>query len=166
MAAKQDVMYRDILFMKREVSSRTNDDVGPSVTPPSERQNTQRKIMQASVMKTWLGVPGVMIQYVRSAGRRKRHSILVGLRTPRSRVLFARFSGLWHSSIPILNIRIQNVVPEDSPIFIACKSGNVLRAQQLLETGQAGLNDITPRNETILTVGNLTRGYLSRTYMI
>lgn len=47
---------------------------------------------------------------------------------------------------------IKNVIPEDSEIILACKSGNVLAVQELLIEQKANPTDVTPANFTPLKV--------------
>jgi hypothetical protein len=47
---------------------------------------------------------------------------------------------------------IKNLIPEDSEIIIACKSGDVLAVQELLTERKASPTDVTPANFTPLKV--------------
>jgi len=157
LSAKQDLINSHVLVMKDDLSILAHDARSFSPTPSLEYAKPATKnIMQASVMRRIFDLPGVMVQYCQSAGPRKRYSLLFGFKMLGSKVVFAQLSGNWrHNAIPRLWVKVKNVVPEDSEIFKACKAGNVVAVRDIFQTRKASLNDITPRNETLLTVSSL-----------
>lgn len=123
------------------------------LSQPRQMRRGLKRPRQASAMRGWFDVPGIMMQYSRSTGHRKRTSILVGWRMPRSQFVFIRLSIPWSTiDIPDLRINVQRIVPEDSGIFTACKRGDVIGVKDLLESRAGSLHDITTENETLLTV--------------
>ena len=48
---------------------------------------------------------------------------------------------------------LKNLVPEDSPIMVACQIGDTSAVLNLLNEGKASVNDITPDNFSPLSVG-------------
>jgi hypothetical protein len=50
------------------------------------------------------------------------------------------------------SIKVKNVVSEDSPLIAACKKGDVIMVQNLIRTGKASPDDITPENSNALRV--------------
>jgi hypothetical protein len=60
--------------------------------------------------------------------------------------------GFSHGIGMSLSIRVQNVVPSDSEIVVACKRGDVLAVRELLKFRRASPNDIAETNETLLMV--------------
>jgi hypothetical protein len=148
-------MYSHIVFIKDGLTT-LSEEAFPSLppTPPSgDLQPASKKLMQACVMRSKFDIPGFMVQYYRSAGQRKYFSLLFGFKLPGAKVVFARLSGPAYTlGIPSFRIKVQHMVPEDSEIFTACKAGNVLQVRDALQAKRASLNDITARNETIITV--------------
>lgn len=64
----------------------------------------------------------------------------------------ARFSSPLITSI-ILQVR--HYVQENSPIIVACRSGEIPAVWDLLESQQASINDVTPTNKSLLAVSKL-----------
>jgi hypothetical protein len=147
-------MQSNIESMKHGLFKHNEQNLDLLLRPlPTNIRPVAKRTMQASVMRGWFDMPGIMVQFSRCSGRQKRYSFLLGLKVLGSNVVFARFSGLWYAmGIPNIRIKVQHLVPEDSEIFLACKAGDVVRVRDLLEEGKASLNDITFRNETPLTV--------------
>jgi len=48
---------------------------------------------------------------------------------------------------------VKNIVPEDSKIMAACKTGDIVSVKELFHTRQASPNDVTPGNSSPLQVG-------------
>lgn len=70
------------------------------------------------------------------------HGVVIHLFMPRALLPLPRLSQL----------SVRNVVPDNAPIFEACRAGNVSRVSNLLQRGCASLNDVTPQNHTLLAV--------------
>ena len=49
---------------------------------------------------------------------------------------------------------VKNVVPEDSEIMAACKTGDIVSVKELFRTRLASPNDVTPENSSPLRVGS------------
>jgi hypothetical protein len=159
LSAQQDLINHHVIVMKDDLSVLAHDtrSFSPSLSLEYAKSAT-KKTMQASVMRGILDLPGVMIQYCQSAGQRKTYSLLLGFKMLGSKVVLAQVSGNWCKiAIPRLWVKVKNIVTEDSEIFKACKAGNVVAVRDLLWYRKASLSDITPRNETLLTVSDLPR---------
>jgi len=59
-----------------------------------------------------------------------------------------------------LNISIRGLIPDDSPVMLACFSGDYVKVKQLLDDGPARPNDYTPGNQSLLSASAL--GYHKR----
>ena len=55
-----------------------------------------------------------------------------------------------HPVLPVVEIITANLVPEDAPIMRASAQGDACRVLELLNRGEATLNDVTPENYTPL----------------
>ena len=51
-------------------------------------------------------------------------------------------------------VSVKNIVPEDSKIMAACKTGDIVSVKELFRTRQASPNDVTPENSSPLRVSS------------
>jgi hypothetical protein len=144
-------MHTEIVLLRQDVNSR---QIEISEAPPLLRQHLPpRKNMRASTMRKWLFTPGIMLLYCRSnRQRQKRYSVFFGAVLPGSKVFLVHWMGFSHGIGMSLNIRVQNIVPSDSEIVVACKKGDVLAVRELLRCRRANPNDMAETNETLLMV--------------
>jgi hypothetical protein len=155
--ARQDLVINQLLAhffdqMSGNLPRSTEGPVSAAMIPAPKR------IMQASVTRGTFDMFGIMMEYcwsADSAGPGSKHSFLFRLKFPGPKVLSVRLRGhlSWSKkAIPKVNMKVQRLIPEDSEIFKACKAGSTLAVRELLRTRKATFNDITPSNETLLTV--------------
>lgn len=144
-------MHTDIVLLRQDVKLRQIEIF--EAPRPLYQHPPPRKNMRASIMRKWLLTPGIMVLYYRSARQRqRRHSLVFGAVLPGSKVFFVHWMGFSHGIGMSLNIRVQNIVPSDSEIVVACKKGNVLAVRELLKSRRASPNDMAETNETLLMV--------------
>lgn len=65
-------------------------------------------------------------------------------------------------SLPFASLSIRNIVPETSPLLIACKEGNVGKVISLFDRHKGSPNDITLSNTTPLQVHSLITIFRAR----
>jgi hypothetical protein len=148
--SKHDMDWENLLnlFESSHLTSPTYEQSQASPPPKNLRRN-----MRASTMRKWLITPRIMLLYCHStAETQKRHTWFLGAMLPGSKVFLVRWMGFSSGIFMSLNIRMQNVIPNDSEIVKACKRGDVLAARDILKCREACPNDITESNETLLMV--------------
>jgi hypothetical protein len=149
--AKQDGMHTDIVLLRQDVNSRQIEIF--EAPRPLHQHPPPRKNMRASIMRKWLLTPGIMLLYCRSnRQRQRRYSVFFGAVLPGSKVFLVHWTGFSHGIGMSLNIRVQNIIPSDSKIVVACKKGDVLAVRELLKFRRANPNDMADTNETLLMV--------------
>ena len=135
----------------------------PVTRDPHDRLQFWKAI--AFLEKSWLrflGIEAILSMYGNDyqttynfAARWSLHSLL-GLKLVCCDVRLRRFpiAGLRLSFIAG-GLTVRNVVPTDSAIMTACKTGDITSVKQLFRTRQASPNDVTPENSSPLRVSSV-----------
>lgn len=160
LAQQQRLTYGEIIHMKQDLSHWSNDQ---RVAASSALAPMIRSPSKASVQKTLFDGCGFNMQYYQLSGRNQRYSFVLRAKISRSYVIFAQLSGPFFgvgSSVPF-NISIRNLIPGDAEIVQACWRGDSEGVTRLFQSGSARPNDVTPSNDTPLSV-SLSRGFTKR----
>jgi len=148
---------RDTYEVLQVVNRRTRCAVKHNSTDAGAIRNVSQVPTLPSVLKSWHNGPSLKIEYYNNRGK-KKYAVLVRAKVFGTHLLVLRLSGQLHSfykGIPsISQLSLPNLVPENSPIFEACRQGNTQYAYKLLNEGKARPIDVTPSNHTPLSVRN------------
>jgi len=127
----------------------------PPWMPPSQVGMSSSAPTRSSTLISFFERAAISIQYFAVRGNASRYGVLARVKIGTSLALVAEVSGRYLiSSIPIptLAISFRGIIPEDSPIILACCKGHTAEVSRLLDRGVAKPNDCTPTNRSLLSV--------------
>jgi len=159
MEPKVSVLVHQSQLIYDRVSNKAQS--GPARLAPddpaaSDGSQTSRGSAEAPDSQPWLRGPllNCKFDFYRRLGQSRGHKYVIVVRAKvGSHVVVAQLSGPVFNIFPRLNqVSLRNVVPEDAPIFQACRMDDACSVMGLLREGKASLQDVTPMNDTILAV--------------
>jgi hypothetical protein len=122
----------------------------------AESLSKRRNPLKSSTLISVLERADIKIQLFATRGNARRFGVLARLTIGNSHALVVEVSGRYFT-IPLffhprVSITLNGIIPDNSPIVIACKGGDAVTVKQLLEGGAARPNDYTPTNQSLLAV--------------
>ena len=127
----------------------------PELSTSKALMELPQRTLSSSSMRKWLPTANIMVLYWRSRQPkhklRNQRQVVFGIVLPGSKVMLAHLSP--NSGF---HFNLRNIIPAEAEIVRACKAGDGLTVQLLLQSRKANPNDVTEENHTLLMVRNLT----------
>ncbi|KAK6845308.1 hypothetical protein PG995_015418 [Apiospora arundinis] len=119
----------------------------------SSRAPTPTGASESSVYIVWSSGWGLDIQLYKVNGTNRKQALVVRANIGSACMLTLQLSRpFWGAfcSLPI-TMSVRCLIPNDAAILVACRTGDAAQVKQLLGSGAANPNDVTPDNETALS---------------